>query len=279
MPVWTIWKLAEKGLYRLHFQEGAEFFIDQTARRIWGVWWAPLTFEDAAVFLLGPVLGFALQLRGKTCLHGSAVAVDGRVLVLVGPSGSGKSTTAAALARRGYPVLTDDVVVLTDCATAFLVHPGYPRLRLWPDAVGLLCGAPDALPLLTPTWDKRYLDLTASDHRFQEQPLPLSVLYELGARSRDRTAPSLHSLSVREGLMVLLANQYHPLPEVAFRTRDFRFLGPVATRVPMRRVIPHQEPDRLGPLCDLLLADCQALSCPRSSDEWKADTASSRTAT
>ena len=40
------------------------------------------------------------------------------------------------------------------------VQPAYPQLRLWPDSVAMLYGAPDVLPPLTPTWDKRALALT-----------------------------------------------------------------------------------------------------------------------
>lgn len=41
-------------------------------------------------------------------VHASAVARDGRCVLLAGPSGSGKSTLAAFLVARGYQFVTDD---------------------------------------------------------------------------------------------------------------------------------------------------------------------------
>src|SRR5271156_6758875 len=80
--------------------------------------------------------------------------------------GAGKSTTAAAFARRGFAILSDDVSALWDCRPPFLLQPAYPQLRLWPSSVRLLFGADDALPPLTPNWDKRGLDLSTPVHRF-----------------------------------------------------------------------------------------------------------------
>ncbi|NJM24074.1 MAG: AAA family ATPase [Richelia sp. SM1_7_0] len=75
------------------------------------------------------MLGTALRLQGKICLHSSVIAVDNRAIAIIGASCAGKSTTAAALAKRGYPILASDIAVLYDCG-AFKVQPGYPRLRL-----------------------------------------------------------------------------------------------------------------------------------------------------
>ena len=94
-----------------------------------------------------------------SCLHASAVAIEGRAVAIVGPSGAGKSSTAAAFARLGYPVLSDDIVALTGDGQRFHVQPAYPRVRLWPSAVTSLFGSRDALPRIVPDWEKRYLPL------------------------------------------------------------------------------------------------------------------------
>jgi hypothetical protein len=251
-----VWKIAEA--FRLVFPEGAEFLIDPAASRLWCCWRAPLTWEDAAAYLLGPVVGLLLALRGITCLHSSAVAVGGRALALLGPSGAGKSTLAAALAQRGLPVLTDDVVALTGAPPAVLVQPGYPRLRLWPDSAQILYGAADALPPLTPTWDKCYVDLTDPAYRFQRRPLPLAAVYALAWRG-GAAAPPLAPLSPREAFVVLASNRYFALPQAEARARAFDLLGQVVARVPVRRVVPPADPARLPALCDAILADFQTL--------------------
>jgi hypothetical protein len=52
------------------------------------------------------------DLEGKLALHGAAVAVGERAVVLLGRSGQGKSTLAAALCRAGASLLADDAVAL-----------------------------------------------------------------------------------------------------------------------------------------------------------------------
>jgi hypothetical protein len=255
-PTLRIWKLPDA--FRLAFTEGAEFLVDSSATRVWARWTAPLTLEDAATYLLGPVLGFLLTLRGSLCLHGSAVAAHGRAFALVGPSGAGKSTLAAALARRGQAVLTDDITALRPAEPDFLVQPGYPRLRLWPESVQVLYGAADALPPLTPTWDKRYVDLTDAAYRFQSRPLPLAAVYLLGERCAG-AEPALAPLLPRDGLVGLAANRYFCLPEQADHARAFAFLGRLVASVPVRRVRAPAGADRLPGLCAAILADVAAL--------------------
>jgi len=39
------------------------------------------------------------------------------------------------------------------------------------------------------------------------------------------------------------------------RAEEFDDLGKVVLRVPVRRIIPHQGPTKIGALCELILAD------------------------
>jgi hypothetical protein len=81
-------------------------------------------------------LALTMMTRGKgathTYLHASAVARGKRGLVLSGPRESGKSTLACACVRRGFHIVTDDVVYLkTEPALTAWGRPW--RLRLLPD--------------------------------------------------------------------------------------------------------------------------------------------------
>jgi hypothetical protein len=258
----TVWLLGGGRGFRFLYDEGAEFYIDRTGTAVWARWTAALTFEDAVTYLLGPVLGFVLRLHGRTCLHASAVAVGGRALALVGPVGAGKSTTAAALAGRGCPALADDVLALEPQGDVLLAHPAYPRLRLWPESARQLYGSPDALPPLTPTWDKRYLDVAGSG-LFERRAVPLGAVYLLGERSATAGAPAVGPLPPAGRLFALARNTYlNFLLDKAMRAREFALLGRVAAAVPLRRATPHADPDRLERLCDLLLEDFRALDTP-----------------
>lgn len=255
-PSLVVWKLADDAYYRLRYSDRTEFLIDRSGTRLWVSWPQELTIEDAATYLLGPVMGFVLLLRGIHSLHGSAIAVGDKAVALVGPPGAGKSTTAAAFAELGFNVLAEDVVALADQRDAFLVYPAYPRIRLWPDSVTSLYGSPDALPRLTPTWDKRYLDLKSNWHRFQPEPLRLAAVYILGARSSDSSAPSIAPLPPSAGLMALVANMYATkFMDRAMRAREFELLGRITSRVPLRQLTPHADPAHLSKLCDAILDD------------------------
>jgi len=85
--------------------------------------------------VVGPGLGILLHRRGMLVLHGAAIDVGGRAVVLLGEKGAGKSTTAAALIARGHRLLTDDLVALMPGASAPTILPGPKQMKLWPEAV------------------------------------------------------------------------------------------------------------------------------------------------
>lgn len=254
-PRLTVWSLP--GHYHLQYADGTQFLVDDSGTRIWATWPAEtLTLEDTATYLLGPVMGFVLLLRGFISLHACAVVMNDRAVAIVGPAGSGKSTTAAAFAEAGYRVLAEDVVTLRDHGDEFLVQPAYPSIRLWPASVEALYGAAATLPKLTPTWDKCYLDLTQEKYEFQAHPLPLAAIYILAERRADTGAPFVSNLAPAEALMALIANTYATyLMDKQMRVREFELLPRLLNSMPIRRVTPHSDPARIGELCRTILED------------------------
>jgi hypothetical protein len=87
--------------------------------------------------LLGRVLALALGARGALVLHGSAVTVAGRGIVLLGARHAGKSTLAAALAAAGARLVADDMAAVRPAVPPRLL-PGLPLLRLWDEAADQL---------------------------------------------------------------------------------------------------------------------------------------------
>jgi hypothetical protein len=258
-PTLKVWKLPGGDHFLLRYQDGTQFVIDRRATVIWATWPEDLTIDDTATYLLGPVMGFALLLRATVCLHASAVAIDGQAVALVGQAGAGKSTTAAAFARAGFKILSDDVVALSDRNGAFFVQSAYPCIRLWPSSVAALFGRADALPLLTPNWDKRYLDLTDDGERFQDKALPLEAIYVLGERDDDLRRPMVEDLLGKEGLVELITNTYVSyLMDTAMRAHQFRTLNRLVQRVTLRRVVAHSDPAHLSKLCEVILEDFQS---------------------
>ena len=263
-PLLQVWRGVDGGDFRLLYGDGVEFVVAGDASEVWVTWPDSSTLADAATYLLGPVLGLVLRLRGVTCLHASAVAVGPQAFALVGPAYAGKSTTAAAFAALGHPVLADDIVALFQRGGTVFAQPAYPQLRLWPESVALLYGAAGALPRLTPNWDKRALDLTKHRSCFQQEAVPLAAIYVLDQRTSNPEV-RVEGLRGREALMTLIANTYVSyLLDPTMREREFDMLGQLVAGVPVRRVILPADARQLSRLCAHILTDYEAHRCTAS---------------
>lgn len=251
------------GVFRFAYTDGTQFRIAPDGRSVRMCWPEELTLEDAVEYLLGPVIAFVLRLRGVVCLHASAVAAGDECFAVLAPGGHGKSTTAAACARRGLPILTEDILALQRRDGRFWVMPGYPRVRLWPEAVEALFGSADALPRLTPdnrSWDKRYLDLTGPGYTFQADPLPLRAIYT--HEREENPSPSFEELPASEALVTLLANVYSlSRPDPSQRAREFDFLEHMARSIPIKRYQGRYGIEHLDDHCRALYEDCVGSGC------------------
>ena len=183
------------------FEEGVGTFLIVDGREI-VVDPAPAVDERVLrLFILGPALAVLLHQRGWLVLHGSAVAIQGRAVACLGAPGWGKSTLAAALHRRGHAVVADDVTVVRLDQGSVAVVPGFPQLKLWPDAARRLGAAVESLPRLHPRLDKRGLSVSEG---FPIQALPLGRVYVL---CRDNWL-GIEPLRATEALQELVRHSY-----------------------------------------------------------------------
>ena len=263
IPALQVWRAGSGAYFRLRYADGTEFRVDRTGREIRATAPGSATLEDTATYVLGPILGFALRLRGVTCLHASVVAVGDHAVAMAGPAGAGKSTAAACFAAMGLPVLADDVAALVEHCVTVHVQPAHPHVRLWPDSVAMLYGAPDALPRLTPTWDKRTL-LLSEQGAFQQRSLPLGAVYMLGPE-RDQPETVIEEVSGAQCLLALLANTYVGyLLDAPMRRREFDSLARLAATVPVLRVTRPRGSRDVAATCVPLLEDCERRRCTAS---------------
>jgi hypothetical protein len=245
------------------YSDEARFAVERRGREVWGDWPKSYTLEDACTYLLGPVLGFVLRLRGMTCLHASAVAVGEHAIALVGSPGAGKSTTAATFAHCGFSLIADDVAALTEDKENFLVPPGYPRVNLWPDSARALFGSEEALPPITPTWDKRYVSLGDNGLGFASKPLPLGAIYLLGEREAALAAPVVEAVSGGDALARLVRNTYvNYLLDRSMRSQEFDLLSRVVAGIPIRCVRPPADLSAIFDLCEAIATDARRVMMP-----------------
>jgi len=180
--------------------------------------------------ILGPALAVLLHQRGLLILHASAVAVNDWAVAFLGGPGWGKSTTAAALHAQGRAVLADDVTAVHVEGDGPVVFPGFPQLKLWPDAAVSLGHELDTLVRLHPRLEKRAQRVSRG---FPHAPLPLRVIYVLADGTRQEVEP----VRPQEALVELVRHSYCArLLRAWGASKHFRQCANLVARVPVRRL-------------------------------------------
>lgn len=250
----AIWRSNDGRRYMFRYDDGAAFIVDPDRSEILTDWPPELTNEDVATYLVGPICGLLLYLRGATCLHASAVAHQGRAIAFVGGAEAGKSTLVAQFARLGHRVFTDDILQLRQSDGGVNVIPSFPRIGLWPKSVAHLWGDAQALPKQVPNWEKRYFDLLPQN-LYQDIALPLAAIYVLADR-RDAVAPAIESLHGTDALLALIANKYVTrITDAKQEARDFLLLSKLAASLPVRRINRRDALSDLPRTCEDILTD------------------------
>jgi hypothetical protein len=243
--------------WHLDFADGMEFWFDERAEIIWSDWPHGLTPRDAEEYLLGPVFGLILRLRGFSCLHASAVVANSRAILLAGDSGAGKSTTAAAMAERGHAILSDDLVPIVRSGDRHVALPAYPYVSLWPESKALLRGSPSESEAITSSFEKQRLLLGGLSLPFQSFPLPIGAIFNFGERQEGSLEHAIQRLAGREGLLALLGNSYiGPALTAEMRAREFKVFAEVAEMIPIYRLQPHLDLRKLEQLCEAIETRC-----------------------
>ncbi|WP_186673044.1 HPr kinase/phosphorylase [Sporosarcina sp. BP05] len=163
---WLMFHIPETAIYLI--QDGHKIVV------------SPLNGSDEdqiRLFLLGTCMGAVLLQRKILPLHGSAIAIDGKAYAIVGDSGAGKSTLASAFLKRGYQLLSDDVIPVTlNHANVPIVTPAYPQQKLWLESLTHFgMESTDYQPLFVR--DTKFAIPVES--QFAAEPMPLAGIFEL----------------------------------------------------------------------------------------------------
>jgi len=197
---------------------------------------------DIRLWVLGTALGALMHQRGSVPLHASALTLNGQAFAFCGDSGAGKSTLAAALHRRGLPLLSDDVGLVVPASGEVLFHAGFPRIKLWRDALDHFALDPESLIRDLTRHDKFHLTLNDT---FETRPHPLQHLYVLDRSDDDQV--HIKPIVGHEAIGIIRDNTYrpgliHPLGKAADHLRQ---CGHIAQGI---RIFRFYRPFRLAQL-------------------------------
>jgi hypothetical protein len=239
-------EIDDEGSIAMEWSDGARFLISKDATTVHVVRPTGMSHDSICTYLVNSVLAMCLRHRGTTCLHASAVDIDGAAVAFVAPSGSGKSTLAWTLGERGHQIMTDDVAPIT--ADPPRMHPGYPKLRLWPWTVHGLLGDADALPRVSDDWEKRSADANGFDVR--DRRLAGIVLLQ-GFTDDIEIVP----VPEPEAFATLMQNvSLDKILDSTWRTQDFVTLGKIAATVPVVSLRRSRDLTTVGESADAVVA-------------------------
>lgn len=162
-PNWS----ASETSFLLSVPDVARFFISQgtqiTLEPVGGA-------SDNAInaFLMGGVFAALFHQRHQVVLHGGAVEIGGKAIVIAGSSGAGKSTTTGYFIKNGGRLIADDLSVLT-VGSHVSVASSFPYSKLTGESLEKLGTSSQGLELLNADRNKflvpRSAEFEAGSHR------------------------------------------------------------------------------------------------------------------
>lgn len=130
--------------------------------------------KDVRLFVLGSCFGALLHQRGFLALHSSGFVHNGDVVLLSGDSGAGKSSICNSFRLKGNKVITDDICAIKIEENECLAYPGFPRSKLWDDALTKLAIDKDGSSRVREELEKYNVNVMES---FEQQILKIKKLY------------------------------------------------------------------------------------------------------
>lgn len=203
--------------------------------------------SEVSRFLRMTPLAALLFQRGVTAFHAAAVAGPDGAVLIAGDSGAGKSTLLAAMLKRGWSVLADDLaaVDLNENGEP-TVFPAFPELALWSDAM-------EKLGIETENEGRHVLPMK---ERFVASPRPLRAIYRLSVHKNDLEMVDIKGTKIFSTLTTL---SYNSRIADALLNRDayMRRASVITGTVPMRALRRPRGQWCVEDLANLVEGDCR----------------------
>ena len=216
--------------YVLRFPSCAEFIIAKDTNSIRCHPLAHTAEMTVRHLLLDQVLPLILSRRESLVLHASAVLTGHGAIAFAGKTGKGKSTLASSFALEGFPLVSDDYLVLRQGQEGWMATPSYPGVRLWPSTVQAI--VPQDLPtreVASYTVKRRVVNTTLLPRT--NEPVLLRRLYVLTEEAR---WTSIEKISMGRSMISLVEFAYNlDIRDKAFLRQQFETIKQVTKDVPV----------------------------------------------
>lgn len=234
-----------------------DFLISPDGRRISGrLSRGEISHESFHTYLLGMALSFSLLKLGFDPLHATVVAVNGRGVGFVGKSGHGKSSLAGAFLQAGYPIVTDDLLVLKKDLEGFSAYPGPPRIKLYPEVARVLIGERVVGIPMNPRTRKLIIPLNR--RQSLQAAVPLKTLYVLNRplASVRNGRITFRRLSQRLAFLALVKHSFNDwVSDPARLSLQLHLYAQIASKVPVKLVFYPRRLASLSSVRDAILKD------------------------
>jgi hypothetical protein len=192
--------------YLLRFPAMADFLVSADGKKIRCYAEPDTPLETIRHLFLDQVIPLLLSKRGKLVLHASAVVAPQGAVAFTGMTGMGKSTLTAIFAEQGFPLLTDDCLLLEERAGQLFATPSYPGLRLWDDVTSVLFEHEPSASQVAHYTDKKRLGSNNGWLRFCTDSVALLRIYILAPPEEvgGAKAVNISPLPPREAFMELV---------------------------------------------------------------------------
>lgn len=251
----------DNGESYLQWPRLGEFWISPDGRHVICRAFDGTSRETFHTYLIPQAVSCALVKQGIEPLHATAAVVDGEAVGFLGNCGYGKSSLGAAFLKAGFPLLTDDLLVISEGGPhggRLVAHPGPARIKLFPEIEERLLGGTREGARLNPETYKRILPL--SDHEHCPDTVPLKALYVLRPPSTSRASRrvSIRTLSPRHACLELIANTFNLIITDRDRlSRQFRWASVLAGAIPVKSLSYPRKLAQAGRLVDTICRDLE----------------------
>jgi hypothetical protein len=202
-----------------------------------------------------------INLRGGEALHASAVLTPHGIIAFSGPAGSGKSTIAGSLLKAGFPLMSDDCLVLIEKDGKIHGVVAYPGLRLWEDSSKWLFGDGRPNKPVAHYTDKQQVHITAKEQAISAEFQPLKRLYAIAGPSQidGKNNIVIEPLAPRASFMALVRCAFRlDITDNNMLKGQFYFLRRVVSTVSIRRLIFPRDFTLLPALQEAILKDLES---------------------